>query len=104
MMTTNVVERCRATTNQSTTLCALFCHECGFNPLPWMGREFARLLAEGFTAELLEELIARTARAPRPSWAYLSAILDNCRFRGAYDLPSFLLMKRVQPWEREIPT
>lgn len=103
MSTLQIVGRCNVPTNEATQLTALFCHECGFNPLPWMPRQFARLITEGFTVDLLEELISRTARAPRPSWAYLAAILDNCRFRGVHDLPGFLLMRRVEPWERELP-
>lgn len=84
-------------------LAHLFAYECGFSPLPWMYRQFAQLLEEGFSFELLEEIISRTSRAPRPSWAYLAAIIAGCRIRHAYDLPSFLVMPRVQHWERELP-
>lgn len=49
--------------------------------LPWMTREFEKLLQQ-WPAELLQEAISRTARAPRPSWAYFSAILRNWAAAG----------------------
>ncbi len=49
--------------------------------LPWMTREFDKLLLQ-WSAELLQEAISRTARAPRPSWAYFSAILRNWAAAG----------------------
>lgn len=52
--------------------------------LPWMTREFDQLLRQ-WPAELLQEAISRTARAPRPSWAYLSAILQNWAAAGVHN-------------------
>ncbi len=54
-----------------------FCRECGFRPLPWMPRKFKELLQKGYDQKGIEELIELTAMAPRPSWAYLAAIVRN---------------------------
>lgn len=54
-----------------------FCQECGFRPLPWMQRKFSELLHSGYSVPDLESIIDTTAMAPRPSWAYLSAIIRN---------------------------
>lgn len=73
-----------------------FCYNCGMKRLPWMRQEFAAWLAQGFEPELIEEAINRTARAPRPSFAYLEAILRNSERVGALDLATFLLTQRKQ--------
>ena len=54
-----------------------FCEECGFRPLPWMERKFKALLDSGWDVPTLESVIGCTAMAPRPSWAYLAAIIRN---------------------------
>lgn len=54
-----------------------FCEECGFRPLPWMERKFKALLDAGWDVPTLESVICCTAMAPRPSWAYLAAIVRN---------------------------
>ena len=54
-----------------------FCSECGFRPLPWMQRQFLDLLSRGYDVSTLKSIIDDTARAPRPSWAYLEAIIRN---------------------------
>ena len=74
----------------ATDLVDLWCLNCGMKRLPWMKPAFSQLLAEGFAADLLHEAISRTARAPRPSWAYFQAIINNCRSVGVYDLPGMI--------------
>lgn len=76
-----------------------FCHECGFKMLPYMGREFARYLRLGYEREMLDMVIDVTARAPRPSYAYFSAVMRN-----AYDCKtvSDFLFHRRQPCD-ELP-
>lgn len=93
----------RADVSPAARLSALFAYECGFRELPWMIRSFSQLLQEGFDPDLLEEIIHRTSRAPRPSWAYFSAIVGRCRFRGVFDLHGFLIMRRIQPGEMDLP-
>lgn len=66
-----------------------YCEYCDMRRLPWMHQAFSQLLEEGFAAQLLEEIILKTAQAPRPSWAYLQAIIRNCRSSGVYVLADF---------------
>ena len=68
----------------------LFAQECGFRPLPWMSRAFRAWLDEGFDPALIEEAIQRTSYAPRPSYAYLRAIMDSARRMKTFDLHEFL--------------
>jgi hypothetical protein len=76
--------------NLAVTLTMEYTAECGFRPLPWMVREFFKLLSEGFEPDMLSEVIARTARAPKPSWAYLAAVIRNARAAQAFGLTAFL--------------
>ena len=87
-----VTQSCQATEaevilDKASELSLDFCRECGFEPLPYMRREFARYLCQGYAMDMLEEVIGRTARAPRPSFAYLSAIMRNAS--GYYTLDDF---------------
>lgn len=63
--------------HESKRLTGIFCRECGFKPLPYMAREFARYLAMGYEVDMLEEVIRITSWAPRPTFAYLAAIMRN---------------------------
>ena len=74
-------------------LASMFSEYCGCKLLPWMAKDFEQLIVDGFDMDMLEEVIIRTAHAPRPSWAYLSAIIRNARTAGAYDLPTFKELK-----------
>ena len=78
-----------------------YCESCGMKRLPWMKPEFSQLLAEGFTPQLLDEIISKTAHAPRPSWAYLLAIVGNCRTYGVYKLDDFHLQKPKKHHENQ---
>ncbi|MDO5325828.1 MAG: hypothetical protein Q4G00_03790 [Clostridia bacterium] len=71
-------------------LAFLFAQECGFRPLPWMQRKMTGFLSKGFDPALIEEAIRRTSCAPRPSWAYLNAIMNNAAAAKTYDLDEFL--------------
>lgn len=77
----------QALIDQAKRLTALFCRECGFKPLPYMAREFARYLVQGYEPDLLEEIINRTAMAPRPSFAYFRAVITRS---GCHTLHDFL--------------
>ena len=74
-----------------------FCYQCGLRHLPWMYTSFSQHLKR-FSEELLLEAIARTARAPRPTYAYLVAILSNCEAAEAYDLAGMML--KTSPKQR----
>lgn len=80
-----------------------YCHECGFKPLPWMAKEFRGYLEKGVEPEMLGEIIYRTARAPRPSWAYLSAIVRRSMQRGLYTCADFCIAPREKPEDLELP-
>lgn len=80
-----------------------FCEMCGHRMLPWMKKEFDLLLKAGFCPEVLVEIIDRTSRAPRPSWAYLSAIVDKARYYQAFSMEDFLLMPRRGSYEDPLP-
>lgn len=73
----------------STHLARLFSQECGFRPLPWMARKMSSWLSRGFDPALIEEAVRRTSMAPRPSWAYLEAILRNAEKAKTFDLDEF---------------
>ena len=77
-----------------------FARECGFRPLPWMQRQFKSLLEEGFEYLMLVEVISQTSHAPRPSWAYLAAILRRCRASGIFSLVDFVFMPQRQNDQR----
>lgn len=81
-------------TRQSSVLAVSFARECGFRPLPWMQRGFLRLLDEGFEYDMLLCVIDQTSHAPRPSWAYLEAIIRRARLNGRYTYLDFLSMPR----------
>lgn len=72
-----------------------FCYMCGFRRLPWMLEAFSTYLQEGYEPAMVLEVIRRTARAPRPSWAYLEAIMDRCT--ELKSLPAFLTHRHPQP-------
>ena len=69
-----------------------FCHECGFKPLPFMAREFARYLHLGYEREMLEMVVDLTARAPRPSFAYFNAVMAHAY--GFKTVSDFLFYRR----------
>ena len=87
----------------SEALARHFSHECGFRLLPWMSRSFAQLLTEGFAQDMLETVIDCTAIAPRPSWAYLSAIIRRARYHHAYTIEAFYAMPHSSPDDNKLP-
>lgn len=78
---------------QAEHLAKFYAEECGFRQLPWMKREFLEYLNLGFEMDMLREVIHRTARAPRPSWAYLSAIISRCDQNGIYTPVKFITQR-----------
>lgn len=91
------------TTEKAAELTAYFTEQCGMKKLPWMSAEFTKLLQKGFEPELLYEIIDRTARAPRPSWAYLSSIVGKCEYHAAYDMVAFFKMPRKSAYHDPLP-
>lgn len=77
---------------QSQILSVCFARECGFRPLPWMQRSFSRLLQEGFQYDMLLQVIEQTSHAPRPSWAYLQAIIRRCREESIFTELDFVCL------------
>lgn len=84
-------------------MASYFAIQCGMRKLPWMAAEFEKLINKGFEVELLQEIVDRTARAPRPSWAYLNAIIGKCLYYAAYDMATFLLLPRKGAYEDGLP-
>lgn len=80
-----------------------YAEQCGMKKLPWMAKEFEKLLKQGFEPDLLKEIIDRTARAARPSWAYLSTIIGKCEYHAAYDLVAFFKMPRKSAYHDPLP-
>ena len=81
-----------------------FCTECGFKPLPYMAREFARWLFIGYEREMIDHAIQLTARAPRPSFAYLNAIIRRSVHCKTYDefVSNRYRAEDELPWEKMI--
>ena len=84
-----------STRKQAINLAIEFSQQCRFRPLPYMAEEMARYLQDGFAPDMISEAIARTARAPRPSFAYLAAIMRNAKAEGKFDYQSFAQPKKV---------
>ena len=72
-----------------------FCENCGMKRLQWMQREIEHWIDAGFEPDMIQEAIDRTSRAPRPSWAYLNAIMNNAAAAYAYTLSRFLTMRKT---------
>lgn len=76
---------------------------CGMKRLPWMQNAFRQFLIDGFEPAVITEAIMRTARAPRPSWAYLEAIMRRASYHKAYTLGQFLVMPRRSCFDDDLP-
>ena len=98
-----IVDGIQSNSASAASLSSYFSKQCGMKRLPWMAEEFGKLLKKGFEEELLMEIIDRTARAPRPSWAYFSAIIGKCIYHDAFDLVSFFKMPRSSPYHDGLP-
>lgn len=70
-------------------------YNCGFRRLPWMLEEVHGWLEDGFDPWVIKEAMRRTSRAPRPSWAYLAAIIRNARACHFFDPDSFVRNKHT---------
>ncbi len=65
-------------------LCEYF-EYCTALPTAHMHRDImVDWLSEGFEEDMLHICIAETARAPRPTWRYLEAIVRHCRTDKAF--------------------
>ena len=95
MMTTQNTESKQQTNIQARVLAEKFCYECGMRPLPWQAPYFAKLLSAGLSYDLISELIDRTARAPRPSYAYLSWMVAMCERSGIKDQLDWLIKPKI---------
>ena len=74
-----------------------FCLNCGCRRLPWMPAAMREWIeVDGFEEGVFREAFRRTARAPRPSWAYLEAIMGYARASGCLDIVSFLTRKHTR--------
>lgn len=78
-------------------LVAAWCYECGMPRLPWCARYFGQCLDNGLTPQLLEELISTTARAARPSFAYLDFLVRMCDYSGIKDQSDWWLKPHLRP-------
>ena len=85
---------------EARRLTGLYCRECGFQPLPYMAREFARLLSDGYESQMLEAVIHRTSWAPRPSFAYFRAIIRNAGDRRTFR--EFMGLRKADVQDRDL--
>lgn len=88
---------------QAMNLAKEFSYQCGFRLLPFMVHEMTRFLLNGFEPTMISEAIYRTSRAPRPSFAYLSAVMRNAAAAGQYDYASFTA-ERPRPTVKSSPS
>ena len=86
-----------ALSQEAVKLSLMFCRECAFKPLPYMARSFARWLLDGHEPAMIAEAIRRTAQAPRPTYAYLAAVMRNAAAAHQYTLAAF-----SQPYTRTV--
>ena len=68
--------------DMNVVLASAFCRECGFRYLPYMPEQFREWLLQGIEAALLFYAIDKTARAPRPSFAYLNYLIETWKKEG----------------------
>lgn len=66
--------------------CEYYARAFGRSPAPGIQRELATRIRDGMSAEVLRAAIDDTMMAPRPSWAYMAAILRRCDAEGILTL------------------
>lgn len=89
----NSAKKAAAGAQLASVLVDDFCLNCGCRRLPWMPAAVREWLEDGFEEGVIREAIRRTSRAPRPSWAYLEAIMGYARASGCFDIVSFYTRK-----------
>lgn len=63
---------------QYVDVCTYYAQAFERAPAPGIQRELATRIRDGMSAEVLRAAIDDTMMAPRPSWAYMAAILRRC--------------------------
>ena len=74
---------------QYVDVCDYFARSFHRSVAPGVQRELATRIKAGMTADVIRAAIDDTMMAPRPSWAYLAAILRRCDLEG---------IKTLQDW------
>lgn len=94
--TTRACARAREAEARASMLHGQYVDICGYyaqafhrSPAPGIQRELAVRIRDGMSAEVLRAIVDETMQAPRPSWAYMAAILRRC------DLEN---IKTMQDW------
>ena len=77
---------------QYVECCDYFARSFHRGVAPAIQRELAVRIKAGMTADVIRAAIDDTMKAPRPSWAYLEAILRRCDLDG---------IKTLQDWNAE---
>ena len=63
---------------QYVDICTYYAQAFERAPAPGIQRELATRIRDGMSADVLRAAIDDTMMAPRPSWAYMAAILRRC--------------------------
>ncbi len=67
---------------QYVDVCEYYAQAFHRSPAPAIQREIATRIKAGMSADVLRAAIDDTMMAPRPSWAYMAAILRRCDLEG----------------------
>lgn len=67
---------------QYVDCCEYYARAFNRSPAPGIQRELATRIRDGMSADVIRAAIDDTMMAPRPSWAYMTAILRRCDLEG----------------------
>ncbi len=75
---------------QYVEVCEYYAQAFHRSPAPGIQRELAVRIRDGMNADVIRAAIDDTMLAPRPSWAYMAAILRRCDLEG---------IRTMQEWQ-----
>jgi len=78
---------------QYVDVCEYYAQAFHRSPAPSIQRELATRIKSGMSADVLRAAIDDTMMAPRPSWAYMAAILRRCDLEGIRTLTDWRTSK-----------
>ena len=78
---------------QYVDVCEYYAQAFHRSPAPAIQREIATRIKAGMSADVLRAAIDDTMMAPRPSWAYMAAILRRCDLEGIRTLTDWRTSK-----------
>lgn len=78
---------------QYVDCCEYYARAFGRSPAPGIQRELATRIRDGMGADVIRAAIDDTMIAPRPSWAYMAAILRRCDLEGIRTMADWIASK-----------